>query len=132
MSLTIDLPQSVETQVLDAAKREGVAPRDYVETVLARHFRRQAVTLPAEEAELLQQINRGLPVEVWQRYEVLHDKIDDETISDAEHREFMNITNQIELADAERLRHLIQLAQLRNISLDALMDQLGLRRRNYG
>jgi hypothetical protein len=34
----------------------------------------------------------------------------------------------IEKADAGRLKHLLELAQLRNTTLDARMDQLGIRR----
>ena len=34
----------------------------------------------------------------------------------------------IEQADADRLKYLLELAQLRSTTLDALMDQLGIRR----
>jgi hypothetical protein len=55
-------------------------------------------------------------------------KLHEETITPAEREEFLQLTDQIEQADAERLRHLIALAQVRQVSVDTLMDQLGIRR----
>lgn len=90
--------------------------------------RRKAPNLSKREAELLQQINRGVPATVRARYELLNEKLLNETISPEEHQEFGALVDQIEQADVERLQHLIELAQLRNITLDALMGQLGIRR----
>ena len=72
-----------------------------------------------------------MPSEVRQRYTELNDKLHDETIAPEEYQELLTLIDQIELADAERLRYLIELAQLRNISVDVLMDQLGIRRPVY-
>ena len=85
---------------------------------------RKAPSLPEREAELLQKINQGLPTALQQRYDELTAKLEAETITPAEHQELLQLIDQIELADAERLQHLIELAQLRNMSLDELMDQL--------
>ncbi len=117
--------------MLDAAKREGVAPRDYVETVLARHFHRQAVTLPAKEAELLQQINIGLPEEAWRCYHLLREKLEDESLTSEEQAELIGITDRLEAANVKRIEALIKLAEMRNTTLDALMDELDLRPARY-
>ncbi len=77
--------------------------------------------------ELLQKINTGLPTEVWRRYEELNAKLHDEMITPEEHTVLLALVDKIELADAERMRHLIELAQLRNVPVEVLMDQLGLR-----
>ncbi|MEZ4863531.1 MAG: hypothetical protein R3C14_19585 [Caldilineaceae bacterium] len=90
---------------------------------------RKAPHLPRREAELLQQINRGVPAAVRQRYMLLNEKLLDETLTSEEHQEFGALVEQIEQADVERLQHLIELAQLRNLSLDALMAQLGIQRK---
>jgi hypothetical protein len=55
----------------------------------------------------------------------------DETLTPDEQQELIELSDQIEFADAERLKHLILLAQLRNTTVDSLMDQLGLRRQVY-
>ncbi|MFN8473740.1 MAG: hypothetical protein U0822_16240 [Anaerolineae bacterium] len=80
---------------------------------------------------MLEQINRGVPPEVRQPYGELNDKLHDETITPEEQRELLELSDEIELADAERIRHLTALAQLRNIPVDTLMSQLGIRRPNY-
>ena len=104
---------------------------EFLPRVLTIRAQRRAPSLPQEEAELLQKINQGVPIEVRSRYDELHEKMLDETLTPDEQLEFINLSDQIEFADAERLKHLILLAQLRNVTVDALMDQLELRRRVY-
>ena len=103
----------------------------FADRVQALRAHRRAPSLPKREAELLQLINRGLPTEVRQRYDALNDKLHAETITDEEHQELLGLIEQVKQADAERLRNLVELAQLRQLSLDELMDQLGLRRATY-
>lgn len=88
--------------------------------------RRKAPSLPEREAELLRKINQGLPTALQQRYDELNAKVRANTITSSEHRELLQLVDQIELADAERMQHLIELAQLRALSVDELMNQLGI------
>ncbi len=94
-----------------------------IHSVLAQ---RRVPSLPKREAELLQQINRPLPPPVRRRYTALNEKLHDERLTEQEHQELLILIDEVELTNAERLRHLIELAQIRTISLDALMDQLGI------
>ncbi len=80
------------------------------------------------EIDLLQAISQGVPLNVQQRYIELHANLLDETLSEEEHSELLSLVEIIEKADADRLKYLLELAQLRNTTLDALMDQLGIRR----
>jgi hypothetical protein len=89
--------------------------------------RRRAVSLPVREAELLRAVNQGTPPAVRRRVHDLSAKLEDETLSPDEHTELLGMVDLIEQADAERLASLIELAQLRGESLDALMDRLGIR-----
>ncbi len=121
---TIDADQLLNQMAqLDTATLERLAlqANNLVAQRKARH-------LPKREADLLQQINRGVPVAVRQRYNLLNEKLLDEMVTPEEEQEFGDLVDQIEQADVERLQNLIELAQLRNISLDALMAQLGIRR----
>jgi hypothetical protein len=95
-----------------------------VSHVLAR---RKALSVPQREVELLQQISHSLDPAIQARYRELNAKLHDEVITEAEHQEFLRLVDRVELADAKRLQHLIELAQLRGVSLDTLMEQLGLR-----
>jgi len=87
--------------------------------------------LPKHETALLQKINQGLPIEARKRYEELNDKLHEETITPEEHQELLRLVDRIELADAERLRHLIELARIRDLAVDTLMSQLDIRRSAY-
>lgn len=88
--------------------------------------RRKTPSLPQSEAELLQQINRGLPEATQCRYDELRAKIRAESITPEEHQEFLFLVDMVEQADAERLQHLIELSQLRQVPLPLLMHQLGI------
>lgn len=51
--------------------------------------------------------------EIWQRYEVLHAKLQEETISEVERQELLSLTEQMESIHAEWLRYVLELAQSR-------------------
>ena len=103
----------------------------FAEQVNALVARRKAPSLPQREAELLQKINQGVPAEVRARYRELTAHLEDEAISAAEHAELLQLIDLIELSDAERLRHMIELATLRGISVDDLATRLGIRQPNH-
>ena len=119
-------------EVLQGLARLGTKELEqFVEKVIALQAQRRAPSLPKDETELLQQINRGLPADIRQRYDALNAKLHDDTITSEEHEELLTLIDRIELADAERMQRLIALAQLRGVSVDTLMEQLGIRRTTY-
>jgi hypothetical protein len=87
---------------------------------------------PITENILLQKIAQTLPTAIQQRYNDLRAKLQAETLTTAEHQELLNLTDTIEQFDAvraafapqNRLQHLVELAQLRQISLPELLDSL--------
>lgn len=85
---------------------------------------RQNPSLPALELELLQKINQALPEEIQQKYNDLSAKMRSQTITPEEHQDLLKLIDIVEKADGDRIQHLIQLSQLRNISLAELMKQL--------
>jgi hypothetical protein len=122
--VTLDVDQVLDgVSQLEIAELERFAFR--VSSLVAR---RKAPNLPKREAELLQQINQGLPATQWQRYKALNAKLLDERITPDEHQELSTLIDQLEKLEGERLAHLIELAQLRNVPLDSLMAQLGIQR----
>ena len=82
--------------------------------------------MPKQEARLLLRINEGLPIELLERATILHEKRRNENISHAEQEELLQLTTQIEGLHLERMRLLLKLAQLRGISLQLLMNELGI------
>jgi hypothetical protein len=79
---------------------------------------------PTTENTLLQKIAETLPSAVQQRYNELRDKLRAETLIPIEHQELLDLINVVEQFDADRLQHLLALAQLRQISLPELLSQL--------
>jgi len=78
------------------------------------------------ETKLLQEINRSLPPHIQQRYDELTARRREETLTLTEHEELLALIDRIERADAKRMRALTKLAQLRDVSVTALMSKLGI------
>jgi ERCC4-type nuclease len=92
---------------------------------------RKSQVLPDEEAQLLQQINQGIPTDLRAQYQVLRAKREAETLTAAEHQSLIKLSSQIEQIGAERLEALATLAQLRQVSLTELMQSLGIQPVTY-
>lgn len=119
----------IETnQLIEAASQ---MPREEMERFVARLFvlkaRQETPALTERESELLTQINRGLIPARGVRMNKLIAKRKSRTISSAEVRELISITDEAERLNVERVKHLIELAALRNVTLDELINQLGIR-----
>lgn len=97
----------------------------FVQQVLALHAQSQSPGVSDVEADLLQKINQGLPPAIQQQYQALRAKLEDETLTLAEHTELLELTDQVENMEAQRMTHLAELARLRQISISELMRQLG-------
>jgi hypothetical protein len=95
-----------------------------VQYVLAH---RESPNLPVLEIELLQKINQTLPEELQERYKNLSTKMRSGIITTDEHQDLLNLIEIVEQNNGDRLKYLIQLSQLRNISLAMLMEQLQIR-----
>jgi hypothetical protein len=97
-----------------------------VDRALSVRARRRAPVLTPEETELLLEINQGIAPELSDRYQVLLEKRDNETLSEAEYTELLEVSNQIECFGAKRLEALAKLATIRQVPLLKLMDDLGI------
>ena len=81
---------------------------------------------------LLRKINESvLSEDVLQRYATLQEKMELSTLSDIEYKELLQLVEKEEKTRNKRFQYLIELAQLRSISLPELMQQLGLNTFNY-
>ena len=88
---------------------------------------RKAKSLPKREAELLLKINqRLLSEEAQEEYSKLYEKLQQESISPEEHKALLELIQLREEKGVERMNFLVELAQLRKVSLKELMEQLGI------
>ncbi|MFB2896220.1 STAS/SEC14 domain-containing protein [Aerosakkonemataceae cyanobacterium BLCC-F50] len=98
----------------------------FVSQVIALQAQRRANNLPQSEAELLLKINQGIPSHIQKQYDELVVKRQAETLTTEEHKELLNLTEQIEKLQTQRIEHLVELAGIRKISLRELMENLGI------
>jgi hypothetical protein len=129
MTITLEITPELEEVLRRNAQRAGLPPDGYILKLLQERLgvgERLPPHLPHEETELLQQISHGLPPETWARYQALKEKRDARTLTPDEHAELLALTNEVELWNARRLELVLALAQLRQVPLRVLMDELGL------
>ncbi len=106
---------------LDHIELENVLSR--ISIMLAR---KKAPCLPQQEAKLLGVINQGVDANVMQRHIELTNLMHNDKLTEQEHQELIQLIDQIEQADAERMQALVELANIRAVSVDALMQQLNI------
>jgi hypothetical protein len=99
-----------------------------LDRVLFVHARHRAPIATPEETTLLRTINQGIPSELNDLYEALLDKRDEETITEAEYTELLDISEQIENLGVKRIEALSELAAIRQVPLPQLMKDMGIQR----
>lgn len=102
----------------------------FVSDVVALRAQRNGTRASAKERDLLQIINGGFSPEEQERWDELVVKLEDRTLTRAERKELIRMTEEVEQFAVERLEALIQLAKLRKTTVDNLMDEMGLRPRD--
>ncbi len=99
---------------------------------IARHLlylqaRRRAANLPAREADLLRRIRQEKRPGFQERFDALNTKRRAFSLTEEEHEELLLLIDEAESFTVQRLEALGELAQLRQMTLPALMKQLGLK-----
>lgn len=133
MTLTIELEPEIENDLRHAAADAGLSP-----VALAAKLLRQGLKdvsapgaagkhLSRVEANLLQRINSSLSQIEWQQYHALIAKRRAETLTTREQQELIALSDQIEDANVRRIEAVAELARLRQTSVRALMNELGLK-----
>ena len=119
----------IETeQLLHAALRLPTPElKQFITRLLSLKAREDAPVLSGREYELLLKVSQGLPPAMQQRLNELIDKRQSHLITEAELEELIQLSHQVETFDGKRLENLIELAQIRHVSLEALIKQLGLK-----
>jgi hypothetical protein len=85
-----------------------------------------------QDKALLLKINEAiLPEQTMEQYVSLQEKMEDGNISDAEYQDLLIIVTKEEKIRNKRVQYLIELSQLRGITLPVLMNDLGLNTVKY-
>ena len=93
---------------------------------------RQAPRIPQVEADLLLEINRGLPVRMRSRLDELLAVQETGVLADAEQAELIQLTNRLEEIDTRRIQLIGELARLRKQPVAAIIREFQLSPASYG
>lgn len=129
MSLIINLPTLVEQQFRQEAATSGLSLDTYLQRLLqqAANLSRKQTAKQLSESQLLEKINLDITEAEWTNYRHLIGLMRGETITEKEHETLIALSDKIEIANAERVKYLFELAELRGISVEKLMEDLGIR-----
>jgi hypothetical protein len=129
MSILIQVKPSIEDRLREMAFKKGLKIDQFISQFLEKSFSDAPPLQPsvsAREAALLQQVNLDIAPETWQLYAVFKKKFQENQLTDEELTQFRDIAEQVEMANANRIEVLAELAQIRNVSLREVMAQLGI------
>jgi hypothetical protein len=130
MTLTIDLPQPLEQQFKQEADSKGLQLDNYLVLLLkqvAQTSKKAATPKQLAEADILKKINTGISEVEWTTYRKLNALRREERLTEQEHQTLIELGDKIEEANVERVKHLIALAQLRGVTVQKLMSDLGIK-----
>jgi predicted DNA-binding antitoxin AbrB/MazE fold protein len=83
------------------------------------------------ETELLNKIHHPLPAELHQRLTTLIQQRDADQLTPTDQQELIQLTQQVELLNVDRITHLIELAKHRQTTLPQLIKDLRLKPIEY-
>ena len=86
----------------------------------------------AKEQALLEKINAGMPLALEQRFAQLIAKRDLETLTDAEYQELLQLTEKSEELQTNRLGYMLELAQLKGMTLPQVVKHYKLHPKPIG
>jgi len=130
-TVQITAQASTDELLRSVASLPAAELEQFVTRVLALRARLKAPTIPDQEANLLRKINIGLSAIQQQRFADLNLKRQEETLTDEEHQELLVLIEEMETKNVERIQSLSLLAQLRQVSLTTLMQNLGIKALPY-
>lgn len=127
--MNIEATKSELIQMIENVQNETVLERlnTYVRNITQVEKKDNPSVLTKIETELLRKINEGLPSEVWERFTILDEKQRGKGITAEEKEELFQLIDTMEIKDAERLEHLIKLADVWQMSVTEVMDKLGIK-----
>lgn len=98
----------------------------FLQAVNQQRAQQRSDVLPKAEADLLKKIYRPFSPKSRSRLDLLNSKIWDESLTEVEHKELLQLIESQEKWAAQRMRLVAKLALLRNTDYATLAQQLGL------
>lgn len=127
MTLTLNLPAELEEQLRHRAQRDGSDETSVALRVLQEKLAEEPPLSSLSEVEIMGHIHaQSFAPDFWQRYKELLAHVRNETMTEDLREEFIYYNDQVELANAERLRFLAELARRYNLTLPEVTARFGI------
>lgn len=97
---------------------------EFMQNIIAFRAKKITTNLSEKEAKLLLNINHVLEQDIQKPYQLLIKKRQNEELTNSEYDKLLSLTELVEKHQAQRLKHLVELATLRGCSLETLMNDL--------
>jgi len=123
-TINIEANISVDTLVKAAEQLSTPDLQRFRSQVLAISARRAASSVSQDEAQCLLQINQRLASGLQRQYEELIAQRDAETLTAEQHAMLLQLSQQAEAIDVQRLEALARLSRLRGVTLADVLQQL--------
>jgi hemerythrin-like domain-containing protein len=117
---------SVSTLFHEAERLDNRSLDVFIDNILSLRVRREVSNIQKEEASLLEKINKSLSLKQVERFRILNQRRLEDTISTTEYDELLVLLEKTEKLNSNRIKHLVSLARLRNVSVLELMNQLNI------
>ena len=95
-----------------------------IKRVIGLRKQKLSTVLSNTETKLFRKINIVPPKEIQKRYNHLLTKRKKETLTEIEYEELLELTTYMENLNVQRLKHLLDLSKIRNVTLDEIIMQL--------
>jgi hypothetical protein len=115
------------TEILNTA--EGLELKKFERLYQMLHIQRMKrngiLLLNDTESTLLTEINKDFDIKKWERLQYLDWKLESGALTPKEEIESLKLAEAYENYSVERLKKIANLAMIRQISIDTLLEQLG-------
>ncbi|MEY4903393.1 MAG: hypothetical protein RLZZ292_1208 [Bacteroidota bacterium] len=125
------LNTSVATLFHEVERLDAPTLDNFISNVLSLRMHRETSDKQKEEAVLLKKINKSLSIDEISQFRILNEKRKEDEITEVEYANLVILLEKIEKLNVSRLKYLTSLAQLRNISVRELIQQLGISTSKY-
>jgi hypothetical protein len=125
-SITVDLPVEIVQQLELQAKQQGLDPQQLASDLIVEILGKQSTEKEVSEVDLLQRVNLGFGDEWWTLYQSLIELRQSGMLTEDEHLQLIEMSDALELANVDRVKALIAIAQLRGCDVKDVMKSLGI------
>jgi hypothetical protein len=122
----MEINDSLSTLYHGAEQLDNRSLDTFIENVISLRVRREMPNQQVQESILLKKINKSLPIVQIERFRYLNEKRLDNTLTEIEYSELLILLEKIEKLNAQRIKPIAALAQLRNVTTRELIKKLGI------